>query len=75
MEKQHNRGQEGAGIASVKLDARRGDEYIFREKALGSTAITEIFDKINAKIDFDKGQNADADYAKEHLPFASELYM
>ena len=49
MEKQHNRGQEGAGIASVKLDARRGDEYIFREKALGSTAITEIFDKINAK--------------------------
>lgn len=48
MEKQHNRGQEGAGVASVKLDAEPGEEYMFRERAAGTSAITEIFEKINA---------------------------
>lgn len=48
MEKQHNRGQEGAGIASVKLDAEPGEEYMFRERAAGTSAISEIFDKINS---------------------------
>ena len=43
MEKEHNRGQEGAGIASVKLDAKPVHEYMFRERAEGSNAITEIF--------------------------------
>ena len=43
MEKQHNRGQEGAGIASVNLDVEPGHEYMFREKAEGKDAITEIF--------------------------------
>ncbi len=43
MEKQHNRGQEGAGISCVKLQADPGEEYMFREKALGSGAISEIF--------------------------------
>ncbi len=43
MEKQHNRGQEGAGIACVDLDAKPGEEYMFREKAEGKDAITEIF--------------------------------
>ena len=43
MEKQHNRGQEGAGIACVNLDAPVGTEYMFREKAEGKDAITEIF--------------------------------
>ena len=46
MEKQHNRGQEGAGIACVNMDAVPGTEYMFREKALGKDAITEIFDRI-----------------------------
>ena len=41
MEKQHNRGQEGAGLACVKLEANPGEEYMFRERALGSGAITE----------------------------------
>ena len=45
MEKQHNRGQEGAGIACVNLDAPVGTEYMFREKAEGKDAITEIFGK------------------------------
>ncbi|MBQ8153330.1 MAG: amidophosphoribosyltransferase [Prevotella sp.] len=43
MEKQHNRGQEGAGIACVNLDAPAGEEYMFRERAEGKEAITEIF--------------------------------
>ena len=46
MEKQHNRGQEGAGLACVKLEANPGEEYMFRERALGSGAITEIFENV-----------------------------
>ncbi|MDY6198586.1 MAG: amidophosphoribosyltransferase, partial [Sodaliphilus sp.] len=44
MEKQHNRGQEGAGIGCVNLKARPGNEYVYRERGLGSGAISEIFD-------------------------------
>ena len=47
MEKQHNRGQEGAGIACVNLDAPAGSEYMFRERAEGKDAITEIFKRID----------------------------
>ena len=46
MEKQHNRGQEGAGIASVSLTREPGTEYMFREKAEGKDAITEIFSRV-----------------------------
>ena len=46
MEKQHNRGQEGAGIACVNMDAPVGSEYMFRERAEGKDAITEIFSRI-----------------------------
>ena len=59
MEKQHNRGQEGAGLACVKLNARPGEEYMFRQRAIGTGAITEIFQNIN-------------DHSEE---FAAELYM
>ena len=47
MEKQHNRGQEGAGIACVNLDAPVGEEYMFREKAEGKDSITEIFRRVD----------------------------
>ena len=47
MEKQHNRGQEGAGAACVNLDATVGEEYMFRERAEGKDAITEIFKRID----------------------------
>ena len=47
MEKQHNRGQEGAGIACVNLDAPVGTEYMYRERAEGTNAITEIFKQVN----------------------------
>src|SRR5690554_261520 len=40
MEKQHNRGQEGAGLGAVKLEASAGDEFIFRERAAGASAIS-----------------------------------
>ena len=46
MEKQHNRGQEGAGLACVNLDAPAGSEYMFRERAEGKDAITEIFKRV-----------------------------
>ncbi|MCR4766177.1 MAG: amidophosphoribosyltransferase [Bacteroidaceae bacterium] len=47
MEKQHNRGQEGAGMACVNLDAPAGEEYMFRERAVGKDAITEIFKQVD----------------------------
>ena len=50
MEKQHNRGQEGAGVGCVNLDAPVGEEYMFRERAEGMDAITEVFKRINASF-------------------------
>lgn len=76
MEKQHNRGQEGAGLACVKLEASPGEEYMFRERALGTGAITEIFAAVH---DHYKGLSPsklnDSFFAKANLPFAGELYM
>ena len=50
MEKQHNRGQEGAGIASVNLNNKPGTEYMVREKAEGKNAITEIFSRVTEEM-------------------------
>ena len=76
MEKQHNRGQEGAGLACTKLAAQPGEEYMFRERALGSGAITEIFHNVNEQLKgFSADELADADFAQRYLPFASEIYM
>lgn len=76
MEKQHNRGQEGAGMACVNLDAVPGSEYMFRERAEGSNAITEIFGNVQKKFkSLTPQQLSDVDYAKRNLPFAGELYM
>ncbi|MDP4276600.1 MAG: amidophosphoribosyltransferase [Bacteroidota bacterium] len=76
MEKQHNRGQEGAGIACVKLDMKPGQEYINRERAPGSQAINALFGKIEqAYSRYSLDQIRDAGWAKENLPFAGEIYM
>ena len=76
MEKQHNRGQEGAGLACVKMQAEPGTEYMFRERAMGSGAITEIFSAVHAQFhDVSPKQMADANYAAKSLPFAGEIYM
>ena len=75
MEKQHNRGQEGAGIASVKLNTKPGHEYMFRERAEGANAITEIFGAANRQIrQVMKEEEVDTE-AYDELPFAGELYM
>ncbi len=50
MEKQHNRGQEGAGIACTNLNAQPGEEYMFRERALGKDAIAEVFEHIDIDL-------------------------
>ena len=76
MEKQHNRGQEGAGMACVKLGTQPGNEYMFRERAEGKDAIREIFGTVHANYrGVPADQMQDAAYAKEQLPFAGELYM
>ena len=76
MEKEHNRGQEGAGIAAVKLESEPGHEYMFRERAEGKDAITEIFGNVQRDCaDYSLQQVLDVDFAKENLPFAGELYM
>ncbi|VBB43438.1 Amidophosphoribosyltransferase [uncultured Paludibacter sp.] len=75
MEKQHNRGQEGAGIAAVKLDMPAGEEYIWREREDGKNAIQQIFENINRKLEIYNGDVEDVNFAKENLPFAGELYL
>lgn len=76
MEKQHNRGQEGAGLACVKLEADAGEEYMFRERALGTGAITEIFQAVHSNYkDVPPDRLNDPFFAKANLPFAGELYM
>lgn len=69
MEKQHNRGQEGAGLACVRLSATPGDEYMFRERAAGTTAITEIFNAVYRR------QKEDEIAEGQLPPFIGELYM
>ena len=76
MEKQHNRGQEGAGLAVVKLHSAPGDEYLFRERAEGSSAIQEIFNAVHASFsDTPQDLLADATYAEKNLPFAGSCLM
>lgn len=76
MEKQKNRGQEGAGIAAVKLKANPGDEYMFRQRALGSGAISEIFDGIQAKIsETSKDKLASDSFVLKNFPFIGDLYL
>lgn len=76
MEKQHNRGQEGAGIASVKLDTQPGREYMFRERAEGPNAITEIFAAAHKQMKDSPWCEKLSDDPTEDTPaFAGELYM
>ena len=76
MEKQHNRGQEGAGVACVKLDARPGEEFMFRERAEGTSAISKIFVDMHKQIkEVANGDIDDVEYARQFVPFAGELYM
>ncbi len=75
MEKQHNRGQEGAGVGVIKLHSEPGNEYVFRERALGSGAITEIFSNIMPKFEHDNTDQLPAAEVEALSPFVGEIYM
>lgn len=76
MEKQHNRGQEGAGLSCVKLETEPGSEYMFRVRAEGSNAITEIFGTVNDNFkELPVERLSDMEFVKHCLPFAGNLYM
>ncbi|MFL5764468.1 MAG: amidophosphoribosyltransferase [Bacteroidia bacterium] len=79
MEKQHNRGQDGAGVASIKFDVVPGTRYISRTRATGSGAIKEIFGKINAKFEEVNRKNPDklkdAKWLKRNVAYTGELLL
>ncbi len=77
MEKQHNRGQDGAGVGTIKINAQPGETYINRQRANGSNAIAEIFEKLNKKINKSgtKEQLRDMDYLRSNVPFMGELLL
>ena len=74
MEKQHNRGQEAAGIGVVKLDAAPGSEYIYRERALGSGAIDSIFAEVGKRLPANL-EDMSAQEVAATVPYIGELYM
>jgi len=77
MEKQRNRGQDGAGVAAVKFDMPPGEPYIFRERSMADAAIEEVFNAIYGYFEKYRGQPVfnDPFWAKRNLPFVSELYL
>lgn len=75
MEKQHNRGQEGAGIGVIKLHTPPGHEYIFRERALGTNAISEIFSEIGSKVNKSISEASSPEDVEAFAPFIGEIYM
>lgn len=76
MNKQYNRGQQGAGIASVKLKANPGEDYMFRERAEGAGAISEVFATAESSMaKHPVEMRGDADYAYKNFTFAGDLYM
>ncbi len=78
MEKQHNRGQDGAGLTSVKFDLEAGRKYIDRERSNSSSPIKDIFDVVNKGINKYSTKPDlinDPVFAKQNIPFAGELYL
>jgi amidophosphoribosyltransferase len=79
MEKQHNRGQDGAGIAGIKLDVPPGNRYIFRQRSNKANPIKEVFDLIYQDIDNLTRQHPDGflnpGFIKENVPFACDIYL
>ena len=79
MEKQHNRGQDGAGVATIKFDVSPGTRYISRYRSTAPTAIKDIFGKINDKfVDANKKcpeKMTDATWVKKHIAFSGELLL
>ena len=79
MEKQHNRGQDGAGVVGIKINVSPGKEYIFRHRSVDPNPIKDVFGKIykefnQAAVNFPQSYQ-DPVWAKENLPFVGEVYM
>ncbi len=78
MHKQRNRGQDGAGIASLKLDTEPGKRYISRYRSVKKDSIQDIFNKINKKFDkalTDPKYKLEEDWIKENVPFTGEVWL
>lgn len=79
MEKQHNRGQDGAGFASIKMDVKPGQRYISRVRSNQQQPIQDIFAQINSRINEELTHhpeyNDDVALQKEHLPYIGELFL
>lgn len=75
MEKQHNRGQEGAGIGVLKYDARPGSEYVWRERALGAQAIQTIFDSVFNGLNASGVEKMSAAEVRDEVAMIGDLYM
>jgi amidophosphoribosyltransferase len=79
MEKQHNRGQDGAGLVNIKIDAEPGKRYISRYRSNHSAALKDIFAKINSKfIELQQSQPEklnDPEWLKKNLPFTGEVFL
>ncbi len=79
MEKQHNRGQDGAGVVSLKLNQPAGKKYLSRQRSNGGNPIQEVFSGIHSRFDAVYEHHPellnDPVWAKENLPFAGELYL
>jgi len=79
MEKQHNRGQDGAGVVSLKIDYTPGEEYIDRLRSVKENPIKDIFDQIFKLYQKAEEKNIhnffDAEWAKKNLPFSGEAYL
>ena len=75
MEKQRNRGQDGAGVVGVKLDMEPGFKYMDRVRSCDANPIQEVFDKIHEALPADLLRTQNAGWAKQHLPFVSEIYL
>jgi len=79
MEKQHNRGQDGAGIANVKLDVSPGKRYISRKRSIDANPIQDVFKQVNERfVELEESSPEklkDPQWMKEHLPFTGELFL
>ncbi|GAB4159079.1 MAG: amidophosphoribosyltransferase [Winogradskyella sp.] len=79
MEKQHNRGQDGAGFASIKLDTKPGERYISRVRSIAQQPIQDIFSQINTRINSEISQhpeyNDSVALQKKNIPYIGELLL
>jgi len=79
MEKQHNRGQDGVGLANIKIDVPPGERYISRKRSVATNPIQDVFKQANKRFvdlqDKNPEKLSDTKWLKENLPFTGELFL